>query len=152
MHGDSHYFRIDKPLLDSQGLRVENFTRVETFGDHAEGGTNDVNWVKVRVDPEQPGGVRLPAAGRAGQPDGAASGRSLTRSQDLRGGSQIGAPAPLGAETPANATVPSAIQPDVADSGSDSAFEAGMTPGGPSPGMRAQHSATRTLSRSDQVV
>lgn len=52
VHGDSHYFRIDKPLLDSQGLRVETFTRVETFGDHAEGGTNDVNWVKVRVDPD----------------------------------------------------------------------------------------------------
>ncbi len=52
VHGDSHYFRIDKPLVDDQGLRVETFTRVETFGDHAEGGTNDVNWVKVRVDPD----------------------------------------------------------------------------------------------------
>src|SRR5262245_58165225 len=51
VHGDSHYFRVDKPLLDSQGFRVENFTRVETFGDHAEAGTNDVNWLKVLVDP-----------------------------------------------------------------------------------------------------
>jgi hypothetical protein len=51
VHGDSHYFRVDKPLLDAQGRRVENFTRVETFGDHQENGTNDVNWLKVTVDP-----------------------------------------------------------------------------------------------------
>ena len=35
VHGDSHYFRIDKPFLDSLGRRLENFTRVETFGDNA---------------------------------------------------------------------------------------------------------------------
>jgi hypothetical protein len=51
VHGDSHYFRIDKPLLDSQGRRLENFTRVETFGDHQENGDNDVNWLRVTVDP-----------------------------------------------------------------------------------------------------
>lgn len=51
VHGDSHYQRIDKPLLDARGRRLENFTRVETFGDNAGNGTNDVNWVKVSVDP-----------------------------------------------------------------------------------------------------
>jgi hypothetical protein len=51
VHGDSHYFRVDKPLLDAQGRRIENFTRVETFGDHQENGDNDVHWVKVEVDP-----------------------------------------------------------------------------------------------------
>lgn len=51
VHGDSHYFRVDKPLLDAQGRRLENFTRVETFGDNAANGINDVNWIKVRVDP-----------------------------------------------------------------------------------------------------
>jgi hypothetical protein len=51
VHGDSHYFRIDKPLLNAQGQRLENFTRVETFGDHQENGNNDVNWLKVEVDP-----------------------------------------------------------------------------------------------------
>ncbi len=51
VHGDSHYFRIDKPFLDAKGQRLENFTRVETFGDHQENGTNDVNWLKVLVDP-----------------------------------------------------------------------------------------------------
>jgi hypothetical protein len=50
VHGDSHYFRVDKPLLDSQGRRLENFTRIETFGDNAGNGTNDVHWVKVYVD------------------------------------------------------------------------------------------------------
>jgi len=50
VHGDSHYFRIDRPLMNSQGFRVENFTRVETFGDHQEAGNNDVNWLKVTVE------------------------------------------------------------------------------------------------------
>ena len=52
VHGDSHYFRIDKPLLDSTGKRIENFTRVETFGDNAANGLNDVHWVKALVDPQ----------------------------------------------------------------------------------------------------
>ena len=51
VHGDSHYFRIDKPFLDAQGRRLENFTRVETFGDNQANGNNDVNWLKVLVDP-----------------------------------------------------------------------------------------------------
>ncbi len=51
VHGDSHYFRIDKPFLDSQGRRLENFTRVETFGDNQLNGNNDVHWLKVLVDP-----------------------------------------------------------------------------------------------------
>jgi hypothetical protein len=50
VHGDSDDFRIDKPLLDRQGFHVSNVTRVETIGDHAEVGTNDVNWLKVLVD------------------------------------------------------------------------------------------------------
>jgi hypothetical protein len=51
VHGDSHYFRIDKPLQDSGGRRLENFTRVETFGDHQENGNNDVHWLKVTINP-----------------------------------------------------------------------------------------------------
>jgi hypothetical protein len=51
VHGDSHYYRVDKPLLDTAGRRIENFTRVETFGNNAGNGTNDVQWVKVKVDP-----------------------------------------------------------------------------------------------------
>jgi len=50
VHGDSHYFRIDKPFLDSKGRRLENFTRVETFGDNQGNGDNDVNWLKVYVN------------------------------------------------------------------------------------------------------
>jgi hypothetical protein len=50
VHGDSHYFRVDRPLLASDGKRLENFTRVETFGDNAANGNNDVHWVKVLVD------------------------------------------------------------------------------------------------------
>ncbi len=50
VHGDTHTFRIDKPFFDSAGRRLENFTRLETFGDNAANGTNDVNWVKILVD------------------------------------------------------------------------------------------------------
>jgi hypothetical protein len=50
VHGDSHYFRIDRPFLDAQGRRLENFVRVETFGDNQGNGNNDVHWLKVYVD------------------------------------------------------------------------------------------------------
>ena len=51
VYGDSHYFRIDKPFQSAQGQRLENFTRVETFGDNQANGNNDVHWLKVLVDP-----------------------------------------------------------------------------------------------------
>lgn len=51
VHGDSHYFRVDKPFLDASGRRLENFTRVETFGNNAANGNNDAQWVKVTVAP-----------------------------------------------------------------------------------------------------
>lgn len=52
VHGDSHYFRVDKPFLDEQGRRLENFTRVETFGNSAANGNNDVQWIRVLVEPK----------------------------------------------------------------------------------------------------
>jgi hypothetical protein len=59
VNGDSHYVRIDKPLLDVNGKRIDNFTRVETFGDNQttmqsppQPNTNDVQWLKVLVDPK----------------------------------------------------------------------------------------------------
>jgi len=49
VHGDTHFFRIDKPLVDSVRKRmIENFTRVEVFG------TPDVNWVRATIDPDDP--------------------------------------------------------------------------------------------------
>jgi hypothetical protein len=48
VHGDSHYFRIDKPLLDSRNQRFMNFTRVETFG------PPDMHWVKATINPSDP--------------------------------------------------------------------------------------------------
>jgi hypothetical protein len=49
VHGDSHYFRIDKPMLGTRsGRRVEHFTRVETFGE------NDNHWLHATVDPTSP--------------------------------------------------------------------------------------------------
>jgi hypothetical protein len=51
VHGDSHYFRIDKPLppsTDPEGLRIVNFTRVETFGQP------NIHWLRGTVDPQDP--------------------------------------------------------------------------------------------------
>jgi len=49
VHGDSHYFRVDKPLISSRtGRRIENFTRVETFG------SPDVHWLRATVDFRDP--------------------------------------------------------------------------------------------------
>ena len=45
--GDTHIFRVDKPLYQADGTLVENFTRVETFG------SPDVHWVRVTVDPRE---------------------------------------------------------------------------------------------------
>jgi hypothetical protein len=45
VHGDSHYFRIDKPMVDANGKTRPNFTRVEVFG------SADNSWVEMTVDP-----------------------------------------------------------------------------------------------------
>jgi hypothetical protein len=52
-HGDSHYFRVDKPLPrpDPDGNRrprLVNFTRVENFG------SPDVLWMRAIVGPRDP--------------------------------------------------------------------------------------------------
>ncbi|MGH8573813.1 MAG: hypothetical protein ACREX8_14745, partial [Gammaproteobacteria bacterium] len=54
VHGDSHYFRVDKPLLDAAGNRIQTFTRAETPGDNAQSQNNDVQWLSVEVDPRDP--------------------------------------------------------------------------------------------------
>jgi hypothetical protein len=49
IHGDTHLFRIDKPLFSAKTKRpFENFTRMETFG------WPDSHWVHVAVDPANP--------------------------------------------------------------------------------------------------
>jgi predicted phosphodiesterase len=54
VHGDTHTFRIDKPLLGSTSRRmIENFTRVETYG------FPDTHWVRVTIDPEDPNVFRF---------------------------------------------------------------------------------------------
>jgi hypothetical protein len=46
-HGDSHYFRLDKPLVHA-GVSLENFSRLENFG------SPNVHWVEVFVDARDP--------------------------------------------------------------------------------------------------
>ncbi len=49
LHGDTHLFRIDKPLYSKKTSRLfENFTRVETFG------WPDSHWVRITIDPADP--------------------------------------------------------------------------------------------------
>jgi hypothetical protein len=44
VHGDTHFFKLDKPLVDQAHL-ISNFTRLETFG------SPNIDWVKVTADP-----------------------------------------------------------------------------------------------------
>src|SRR5215212_6465675 len=49
VHGETHTQRIDRPMTSStSGERVENFTRVETFG------SPEVGWVRAGVDTSDP--------------------------------------------------------------------------------------------------
>lgn len=53
IHGDSHRFVHDQPLLDQTGHKVPNVTRVETFG------SPDVGWVEVTIDPADPSDLKV---------------------------------------------------------------------------------------------
>lgn len=47
VHGDTHFYKVDKPLNDQAHL-LENLTRLETFG------SPNLHWVKVSVDVDKP--------------------------------------------------------------------------------------------------
>jgi hypothetical protein len=50
VHGDSHSFRVDQPLIDpATGRPFPHFTRLEVDG------SPRVGWVRVNVDPARPG-------------------------------------------------------------------------------------------------
>jgi hypothetical protein len=44
VHGDTHFFKIDKPLINATTL-LANLTRVQTFG------SPNIHWIRVTVDP-----------------------------------------------------------------------------------------------------
>lgn len=48
VHGDSHYFKIDKPINLPSGGVLANFTRVETFG------ARQTHWVSATINPSDP--------------------------------------------------------------------------------------------------
>lgn len=56
-HGDSHYFRLDQPLVrpvaGGGNAMLENFSRAENFGNP------NVHWVEVAVDARDPGVFRV---------------------------------------------------------------------------------------------
>lgn len=45
VHGDSHYYKIDKPMFNDDGRLTANFTRIEVFG------SADNSWIEMTVDP-----------------------------------------------------------------------------------------------------
>ncbi len=45
VHGDSHYFKIDKAMFNEDDTLTSNFTRVEVFG------SSENSWVEMTVDP-----------------------------------------------------------------------------------------------------
>ena len=51
-HGDSHYFRLDQPLIrpvaGGGAAALENLMRLENFG------SPQVHWVEVQVNPRDP--------------------------------------------------------------------------------------------------
>jgi len=48
VHGDSHYYKVDKPLNYDNGQVITKFTRVETFG------AANTHWVAATIDPHNP--------------------------------------------------------------------------------------------------
>ncbi|MCB1824111.1 MAG: hypothetical protein KDJ54_05805 [Candidatus Competibacteraceae bacterium] len=46
VHGDSHYFKIDKAMFNADGTLTANFTRVEVFG------SEDNSWIEMTIDPK----------------------------------------------------------------------------------------------------
>ena len=45
VHGNPHYFKLDKPMFEDDGRLTAKFTRVEVFG------SADNNWEEITVDP-----------------------------------------------------------------------------------------------------
>jgi hypothetical protein len=48
VHGDGHYFKVDKPLNGPADGVLANFIRVETFG------ARNTHWVSATIDPNNP--------------------------------------------------------------------------------------------------
>ena len=55
VHGDTHYFRVDKPFFRTgaegpgeRGRQIENFTRVEIYG------FPEAHWLRIAVDSREP--------------------------------------------------------------------------------------------------
>ena len=54
VHGDTHYFRVDKPIIiddksgGNRGRVIEHFTRAELFG------YPEAHWVRATIDPNSP--------------------------------------------------------------------------------------------------
>ena len=83
LHGDTHLFRIDKPLYSKKTNRLfENFTRVETFG------WPDSHWVRIYGRSRRSAALSLQGRDRAGERG--QSTRQLTGSEISRSCARAG--------------------------------------------------------------
>ncbi|MEZ0076558.1 hypothetical protein [Planotetraspora sp. GP83] len=48
VNGDTHVFKVDKPLTDAKNQVIQNVTRVQTFGSAQN------HWVSAEIDPKDP--------------------------------------------------------------------------------------------------
>jgi hypothetical protein len=48
VHGDTHFYKLDKPLADAAGRPLQNFTRVIVFG------SPQTRWIRGGIDPAAP--------------------------------------------------------------------------------------------------
>jgi hypothetical protein len=56
LHGDSHTYRVDRPLRDANGYPVEHLTRIECYG-----APMTQSWVRIAYDPLLPARFRVSA-------------------------------------------------------------------------------------------
>jgi hypothetical protein len=56
LHGDSHTYRVDRPLRDANGHPVEHLTRIECYG-----APMTQSWVRIAYDPLLPARFRVSA-------------------------------------------------------------------------------------------
>ena len=61
IHGDTHIYRVDKPFRNVRNEKINNLTRLETYGSPM------VGWVRVTVDQNDPALFRIEPGGTLSQ-------------------------------------------------------------------------------------
>jgi len=84
VHGDSHSLRVDKPILDSQGARLENFT-LRDFRRPPRERYSRRALAQGAGGPSRPRGLLVSTADRSGQPNRGSGAIACGTANALRG-------------------------------------------------------------------